>query len=88
VHYRLAGLRVLETYAPGLLAATRGERVFCDAYNESRLPEVVKDADRPGLFVMAGSSGSGFRYGPYLAQAAVQDMAFELNSDERKANAY
>lgn len=63
---------VLSRYAPSLLGALRGARVHCDYYVPDMLPRAVADTD--GAVLAGAGSGSGFRYAPALAHAALQRL--------------
>ncbi|MEU5878731.1 FAD-dependent oxidoreductase [Spirillospora sp. NPDC047279] len=63
---------VLERYAPHALSALRGSSVHCDSYSPGGGPEVVAAPGRP--LVVHGGSGSGFRYAPAAAEAALDAL--------------
>jgi glycine/D-amino acid oxidase-like deaminating enzyme len=68
---------VLSRYAPTLLPALRGARTHCDGYLEGHLPRVSMI---DGAICMYGGSGSGFRYAPGVAAAALDALERSVNS--------
>ncbi|MCF2528821.1 NAD(P)/FAD-dependent oxidoreductase [Yinghuangia soli] len=68
-------LEVLARYAPKLAARGVSGRVFCDAYGPGNVPQVRSLTD-DGRVVFAGAaSGSGYRFAPAIAAAAVRLLA-------------
>jgi glycine/D-amino acid oxidase-like deaminating enzyme len=62
---------VLERYVPGMMAACRGGRVFCDAYAPSGEPVVARHPASPRLVTAGAGGGAGFRFGPGIAAKAL-----------------
>ncbi|MFI9627974.1 NAD(P)/FAD-dependent oxidoreductase [Streptomyces sp. NPDC052042] len=64
---------VLGRYAPRALPALRGASVHCDSYTPDGGPMVTAAPGHP--LVAHGGSGSGFRYAPAVAEAALHALA-------------
>ena len=65
---------ILTRFAPSLLAHLHGARVHVDTYAEQHQGGVAQDA--AGALVACGGSGSGFRYAPAVARAALNALAY------------
>jgi glycine/D-amino acid oxidase-like deaminating enzyme len=57
-----------------LAAAVAGGRASCDGYLPERLPAAAQDPARPGVVLVGGCSGSGFRLAPALAERALDGL--------------
>lgn len=63
---------VLDRYLPGFMSASRGGRVFCDAYTPEGVPLVASYPEHPALVVAGAGSGAGFRLAPGIAERAME----------------
>ncbi|WP_212761167.1 NAD(P)/FAD-dependent oxidoreductase [Nocardia uniformis] len=73
-----AGHRILEKYAPQLIASTVSGRVFCDAYSPDREPLVRSSPADPRVVFAGAANGSGYRLGPAIA-AETTDLLEALS---------
>ncbi|WP_206045692.1 NAD(P)/FAD-dependent oxidoreductase [Nocardia mangyaensis] len=73
-----AGHRILERYAPHLIASTVSGRVFCDAYSPDREPLVRSSPADPRVVFAGAANGSGYRLGPAIA-AETADLLEALS---------
>lgn len=62
---------ILDRYLPGITAACRGGRTFCDVYAPDGDPVVARHPEQNALIVAGGGAGSGFRWAPGLAETAL-----------------
>jgi len=69
-----AARAVLAARSPRLAEVVAGGRAFCDGYLPQRLPATAVDPARPGVVLVGGCSGSGFRLAPALAERAVAGL--------------
>lgn len=65
---------LLGSRSRSLADAVAGGRASCDGYLPTRLPSVGEDPTRPGVVLVGGCSGSGFRLAPAIAESALAGL--------------